>query len=248
MGPAAACRRERGGPTIAARMSMLLRVCVVLTGLVGETLAGGVAGRLELQPPERPPLTRRGFLDRVENQLTPVRKVNAGPHLAVVLEGDASKPLSAGQVPWELGGEAFGKPVLVVPVGAEILVTNTSGSPRTLVALEDPKLLQAGPINPNGTKSFRVTEAKAYTIVDKDVPHLRGKVLVVATPYYSLVEVSDAKPEVGTFKIADVAEGSYKLRVFYRDGWIDRPDEPVTVSKGNVDVAVKIPPGFPLRK
>ena len=229
-------------------MSMLLRVCVVLTGLVGESLAGGVAGRLELPAaPERPPPARRGFLDRVENQLTPVRPVNVGPYLAVVLEGEA-RPQAAGQVHWEMGGESFGKPVLVVPAGAEILITNTSGVPRTLVALEDPKLLPTGPTNPGQTRSFRPTEPKAYTITDKDVPHLRGTVLVVPTPYFSLVEVSGTKPDTGTFQINDVADGTYKLRVFYRDGWIDRPDETVTVAKRNVDVAVKIPPGFPLRK
>ena len=228
-------------------MSMFLRVCVVLTGLAAESLAGGVTGRLALPPAERPPLARRGFLDRVENQLTPVRKVNAGPQLAVVLEGEA-KPPAAGQVQWELGGEAFARPLLVVPVGAEILVTNTSGVPRTLTALEDPKLLQSAPITPGTTKSFRVTEAKTYTIVDKDVPHLRGKVLVVPTAYFAQVEVSDGKPEVGTFRIADVAEGSYKLRVFYRDGWVDHPETPVVVGRGNVEVAVKIPPGFPPRK
>jgi hypothetical protein len=93
-----------------------------------------------------------------------------------------------------------------------------------------------------------VTEPKAYTITDKDAPHLRGKVLAVATPYFAMVEVG-SKLDQGTFQIADVAEGSYKLRVFYRDGWIDRPDEPVTVQgKRNADVALKIPPGFPLRK
>ena len=232
-------------------MSMLPRVCVVLIGLglAGESFAGNVTGRLELPaPPERPPAARRGFLDRTDNPITPVRPVNVGPHLAVVLEGEA-KPQSPGQVHWELGGDAFAKPLIVVPVGAEVLITNTSGTPHTLVALEDPKLLESSPITPSSSRSFRATEAKVYTITDKDAPHLRGKVLVVATPYFALVEVNGAKPDHGAFQIPDVAEGSYKLRVFYRDGWIDRPDEPVTVAaKRNAEVTVKIPPAFPLRK
>lgn len=230
-------------------MSMTLRVCVVLAGLAGEAVAGGVAGRVELPPPpERPPIAQRGFLDRVENPLVPVRPVNVGPHLAVVLEGEA-RPQAPGQVPWELGGEAFARPLLVVPVGAEILVSNTSGRPRTLVALEDPKLIQGGPIAPRASRSFRVTEPKIYTIADPDVPHLRGTLLVVPTPYFAMVEVRGSRLEAGAFQIADVAEGSYKLRVFYRDGWIDRPDEPVNVpARRNIDVALKIPAGFPLRK
>ncbi len=238
-------------------MSMLTRVCVcvVLTGLVGDSLAGGVAGRVELVPPARPPLVKRGFLDRLENQLAPLAPVDVGPQLAVVLEGDA-RPQAPGQVSWELGGESFARPLLVVPVGAEILVKNTAGVPRTLVALEDPKLIEPAPINPGGTRSFRVSEARAYTIVDRAVPHLRGKVLVVATPYFARVELTATKQsddtrllDKGTFQIADVAEGNYKLRLYYRDGWIDLPDQAVAVpAKRNVDVAVKIPPGFPLRK
>jgi hypothetical protein len=230
-------------------MSLLLRVCVVLTGLVGESFAGGVVGRLELpEPPARPPVVNRGFLDRTENALRPIRDVNVGPYLAVVLEGEA-RPQAPGQVPWELGGDSFGKPLLVVPVGAEVLITNTSGVAHTLVALEDPKLLEPSPITPTTTRSFRATEPKLYTITDKDTPHLRGKVLVVATPYFAIVETSGQKLEHGAFQLADVAEGTYKLRVFYRDGWIDRPDDSVTVpAKRNVDVAVKIPAGFPLRK
>lgn len=227
-------------------MSMLLRVCVVLAGLAGESFAGGVVGRVTLPTaPERPPVTRRGFLDRVDNQLTPVRPFNVGPHLAVVLEGEA-KPQAPGQVPWELGGDSFGKPLLVVPLGAEILITNTSGAPRTLVAAEDPKLVPAGAVAPRATKSFRPAAPGVYTIGDPSVPHLRGKLLVVATPYFATVEVGSSNQ--GAFQIADVAEGSYKLRVFYRDGWIDAPEESVAVGKRNVDVAVKIPAGFPLRK
>ena len=228
---------------------MLLRVCVVLIALAGESLAGGVTGRLELPAaPERPASASRGFLDRVENPLAPIRPVNVGPYLIVVLEGEA-RPQAPGQVPWELGGESFGKPLLVVPAGSEVLITNTSSTPHTLVALEDPKLLPQGPFNTQAPRSFRAAEPKAYTIVDKDAPHLRGKLLVVATPYFAPVEVSGGRLETGTFQIADVAEGTYKVRVFYRDGWIDRADDTVTVSaKRNAEVVVKIPAGFPLKK
>jgi hypothetical protein len=174
--------------------------------------------------------------------------VNVGPYLAVVLEGEA-RSQGGGQVAWELGGDSFGKPLLVVPVGAEVLITNTSGVPHTLVALEDPKLMDAGPITPNTTRSFRAAEARLYTITDKESPHLRGKVLVVATPYFAIVETSGQKLEHGAFQIEGVAEGTYKVRVFYKEGWLDLPEQSVTVpAKRNADVALKIPAGFPLRK
>jgi hypothetical protein len=226
------------------------RVCLVslmsIVALVAESSAGVVNGKLELPAaPERAPVSARGFLERVENPVTPVKQVNVAPQLVVVLEGEM-KPEAAGQVTWELAGESFTRPVLAVPSGAEVIIKNTSKTARTLVAAEDAQLIQGGPINPTAIRSFRATTPGIYTIGDKDAPHLRGKLVVVATPYLAYVEVSGT---TGKFEI-EAAEGSYKLRVFYKDGWIVRPEDTVTVpakakGKGEVNVSIKIPPGYP---
>jgi len=224
----------------------LLRVCLVsstLCALAGTSLAGNVVGRLELPPPpDRPPVVAKGFLDRIENPLATVRPVAVAPQVVVALEGGAA-PESPAQVTWDLVGESFSRPVIVVPIGAEVVIRNPSKTARMLVAAEDPKLIPSGPINPTGNKSFRPTEAKIYTIGDKDAPHLKGTIVVVNTKHVATVDAA------GKFEIADVPEGSYKLRVFYQSGWIDRPDEAVTVpGKGKVDVSVKVPAGYPLKK
>lgn len=224
----------------------MLRVCLVsstLCALAGTSLAGNVVGRLELPPPpERPTVVAKGFLDRIENPLATVRPPAVTPHVVVVLEGGGA-PESPPQVTWELVGESFARPVIAVPVGAEVVIRNPSRTARTLVAAEDPKLIPSGPINPTGNKSFRPTEPKIYTIGDKDAPHLKGTIVVVPTKHVATVDAS------GKFEIADVPEGSYKLRVFYQSGWVDRPDDSVNVpAKGRVDVSVKVPAGFPLKK
>jgi hypothetical protein len=218
-----------------------LRVCLVLIALAAstESAAGVVNGKLELPAtPERPAATVKGFLDRVENPLTPVRSVNVGPLLIVVLEGEAKD--SSAQVTWELAGESFARPVLAAPVGSEIVIKNTSRTSRALVAVEDPTLIQGGPINPTGTRSLRVASPKVYTIGDKDAPHLHGKLVVVPSPYIAYVEVTGT---TGKFQL-DVPEGTYKLRIFYKDAWIERPDETVTVppkkGKNEVNVSVKL--------
>ncbi|MBA3821784.1 MAG: hypothetical protein H0X17_23075 [Deltaproteobacteria bacterium] len=223
----------------------LLRVCVmsftVGGALAGESSAGTVVGKLELpEPPERPAMTVKGFLDRVENPLAEVRKVAVTPHMIVVLEGDAAKVESPGQVSWDLVGESFARPVVGAPVGAEIVIKNVSKTSRTLVAREDAKLIPSGPINPTGPKSFRPTEPNIYTIGDKDAPHLRGTLVVVTTKHIATVDAA------GKFELLDVPEGSYKLRVFYKDGWIERTDDTVNVgAKGKTDVSVKVPVGYP---
>ena len=229
---------------------MFLRVCCVLTlCIAGGARAGTVVGHIDPSPtPDRPPQTTKGFLDRVENPVLTVRPVSAMSHLVVVLEGD-DKSVSPGQVTWELVGESFARPVIAVPVGAEVVIKNTSRTARTLAAIEDPKLMPGGPINPTGPKSFKVNEVKSYTIGDVDAPHLKGKLVVVATPHVANVD------EQGKFQLDDVPEGSYKLRLYYyypagnKDGWLDRTDDTVNVPvKGKVDVNPKLPAGFPVKK
>jgi len=225
-------------------MSLPLRLCVVVFASVavpGELVAGPVLGKLELPPlPERPPLAAKGFLDRVENPLAPARPVAVTPFMIVALEG-AEKPGSPGQVSWDLVGESFSRPVMGAPVGAEVVIKNTSKTARTLAAAEDKGLVPAGPINPTGPKSFRVTEAKIYTIADADAPHVRGKLVVVNTPFVSAVD------DAGKFEFSDVPPGDYKLKVFYKDAWLDMSTDVTVGAKGKTEVNPKVP-AFPAGK
>lgn len=226
-----------------------LRVSVLAFAVVGVVAAPGsantVVGRLELpRAPDRPPVTGKGFLDRVENPLAPVRPVNVTSQIVVVLEpAEGGKVEAPAQVNWDLAGESFNKPVVGAPVGAEVVIKNTSKTARNLVAAEDPKLIPTGPINPTGPKSFRPTAPAIYTIGDKDAPHLKGVLVVVNTRYIATVDGA------GRFDFGDVPEGAYKLRVFYRSGWIDKDDTTVNVgAKGKTEVSVKVPAGYPLKK
>lgn len=202
----------------------------------GTAVAGPVGGKLELPPsPPRAPSATKGFIERVENPLAPARQVSVTPHMVVVLEGDA-KPTAPGQVTWALLGESFARPVLAVPAGAEVVIRNESHVARTLVAAEDPKLVPAGPINPKGTKSFRPTEpGKTFTFGDADAPHLTGTIVVVNTPYVGFVD------DNGKFEIDDVAEGTYKLRIFYRDRWLDGATNVTVGGRSKTEVNPKVP-------
>jgi hypothetical protein len=140
--------------------------------------------------------------------------------------------------------------VLAVPAGAEVVIKNTSKTARTLVAREDPQLVPHEPINPTGPKSFKVLEAgKAYTITDTDAPHLRGKLVVVNTPFIAKLDDS------GKFTVDDIPPGEYKVRIYYydaasgKDGWLDRPADTVTVGvKGKAEVNPKIAAGYAVVK
>lgn len=223
----------------------MLRALLVLLLVPSAAGAGTLVGKLELpQAPERPPSGAKGFLERVENQLAPVQAPNVPHQMVIVVEGD-EKPATPPQVTWDLLGNSFSRPVVAAPAGAEVVIKNSSKSAHTLVAKEDPKLVPPGPINPTGPKSFRATDpGKVYTITDPDAPYLQGKLVVVNTQFIGYPDDS------GKFQIDDIPPGTYKVKVWYRDGWLERPDDSVTVAaKGKTDLNLKITAlGAPAKK
>jgi hypothetical protein len=214
----------------------MLRAGIVLVLLPSAVSAGTLVGKLELpQAPERPASGVKGFLDRVENPLAPVQPLNVPRQMIIVLEGD-EKEAAPGQVTWNLLGDSFARPVVAAPAGAEVVITNLSKTSHTLVAKEDPKLVPPGPLNPTGPKSFRPTEpGKIYTITDPDAPYLSGKLVVVNTRFIAYPD------DTGHFEVADIPPGDYKLKIWYRDGWLERPEDSVTVGqKGKSEFNPKV--------
>jgi len=221
-----------------------MRVYLVMLGCLGQLAfvaavdAGVLSGKIELPArlPERAAPASKGFLDRIENPFLPVQSENIVQQLVVVAEGEA-KPVAPPQVTWDLVGESFARSVIAAPIGAEVVIKNQSRTSRTLTAAEDPKLLPLGPINPTATKSFRVTEAgKVFTIRDKDAPHLIGRVIVVPSQYIAYPD------ESGRYEIPDVPAGTYKVKIWYRAGWLQKPDDQVNVAaKGKTELNLKLP-------
>jgi hypothetical protein len=214
----------------------MLRACIVLLMIPCAASAGTLVGKLGLpQAPERPSAGFKGFLERAENPLAPVQPLDVPRQMVVVLEGD-EKPATPPQVTWDLLGNSFSRAVIAAPAGADVVIKNVSKSPHTLVAKEDGKLVPAGPINPTGSKSFRATDpGKVYTITDPDAPYVKGTLVVVNTQFIAYPD------ETGRFEISDVPAGSYKLKIWYRDGWLERPADTVEIgAKGKTEFNPKV--------
>lgn len=236
------------------RPGFLVGIVGVIAVFAGFSRAGTVAGKLELPAAaERGPVIAKGFLDRTENPLADIQKVNLAPYFVVALEGEAKPDAAPAEVTWNLVGESFARPVIAVPSGAQVVIKNTTKISRTIVAAEDPKLF-AGPLTPMGTKSFRAAAPAIYTIGDADAPHLKGKIVVVATTHVANID------DGGRFEMTDVPDGSYKLRVFYYDpggearggksDWLPFTTDVTVASKGRTEVNAKLPalPAAPGKK
>ncbi len=223
------------------------RICLAATlsslAALGSAHAGTVVGKLGLAPASAPPASRDpAYLDRVENPYLPIKSVDPTPLMVVVLEGGPAAPPATGQVTWDLLGASFAHPLLPVMAGTEVVIKNRGKSTPSLYAVEAPDLIAKGPLNPTGTKALKTKDLGVLTISDEDSPNLIGRIAVFATGRFAIPDAS------GAFELKDVPPGQYTVKVFYRDGWIERPNETITVdAKGKVDLKnLNIPSGLPL--
>src|SRR5690606_6800133 len=166
---------------------------------------------------------------RARTALKPPRAVDPLPYIVVVLEGGTPAPEDAeapGQpVRYTIIGEAFEQPILPVVVGSIVEVKNGGArSPRLYVAGED-GLIPGDPVSPKAERKTRpIAEPnRAYVIRDRESAHLTGR--VVAFPHRYFARVGPG----GKFEIEGVAPGTWRVRVWYEDGWVDMPSQTIEV-------------------
>ena len=203
--------------------------------------AGTVTGKLDLPPGGAPPLRDPGFLDRAENPHMPVKTVDPTPFLVVVLEGTPADA-ATGQAPWDLLGASFGKPLLPVAAGTEVVIKNCRACREASLYVDgQPDLIQKGALNPIGTKSVKTSKPGTLIVKDDELPSLIGRIAVFDTPYFAQPDAS------GKFEIKDVPNGTYTVKVWYMDHFVERGNESVTIEgKHSADLPhVSVPTGFP---
>jgi hypothetical protein len=223
--------------------SLLACALAVLCGAPALAHADDVRGEIQFKPDKlgAPPERNQGFVERIENPLRPVQSLDPRPYMVVVLEGgpvddEAKKPPGAIQS-YELRGESFEKPLFPVITGTRVKLVNRSARVRVLLTPNEPELVDSVSLNPRGEHEFKVEKAHQTIVVNaEDTNHLHGRVLGLADRYFALL---DAR---GRFEISKVPEGTWKLRVWYRDGWLAGVEESVEVSKKRTDVSLTITP------
>lgn len=228
-------RRVRAMMLMGSAVGGLLLLCAA--GAHAGTVSGSIEhdpGRLE--PPER----NQGFVPRIENPLRPVKKLDPRPWLVVVLDGgpvaDADTTPPDDPVRYDLVGESFQSRILPVVVGSRVELKNRAHRSAVLYTPEAPELVDSVTLERHGTHVFQMSEAMRPIAVRSQIsPHLEGTVVAFPHRYFSLVDSR------GKFELDNVPPGEWKLRVWYRDGWIKGVEETVQVGKRST-LTVTIPP------
>lgn len=218
---------------------------LVLASATAPAHAGDVSGKLELDESKlgKPPKRNLGFVSRVANPLKKVKTFEPRPYMVVVLVG-GEIPEEAKQPPkqaleYTLVGESFARPLFPILIGTEVDIRNRGIGAPTLYSPDAPDQISGEVLNPSGIENVEITTAdKVIRIVDKSSPHLEGRIVAFSSPYFAAVDSQ------GHYEIEDVPEGTWTVRVWYKDGWLDREDEQIEVGRHSTKHNPAIPPAL----
>jgi hypothetical protein len=201
--------------------------------------AAGTAGAVTgvVVPPatvQAPPSRHLGFLPPIENPIVELRQYDPLPECFVVLEdGPATEAASTPRTPvtWQLESHSFDPPILPVVTGGTVEIANVGRETHVLLAPGHEGLLPRDPIGPGANRVIEVPgEGEAIRVVSRRSPHLEGRIVPVATRYFSRLDRN------GRFRIENVPVGRWTLRVWYRDGWAAMPARPLDVPARDVRI------------
>jgi hypothetical protein len=191
-----------------------------------------VTGTIALADPAKrgePPIKSVGFVRRARNALKAPRPFDPTPYLVVVLEGGNPAPEDTEppqQMPrYAIIGESFEAPVLPIVAGSAVEIKNNGKGSLRLYSPDMSDLVPSDPVSPKGERKTKKLEkaGTSFEIRDRESAHLTGRIAVFPHRYFSRV-----KPD-GKFEIKGVPPGTWKVRVWYVDGWVEMPAETVEV-------------------
>lgn len=209
----------------------------------GSTVTGTIQ-LAELSARPELPVRSRGFTRRIRGPLKPPRKADNRDHIVVVLTGgpvaDGDKKPPNRTLRYEIIGESFKTPIFPFIAGSKIEIKNTGHRTPLLYSPDSDGLIEETPLPDKGVRPIKKELTEPYSLTElraRNSAHLRGVLLPLPNAYFSLVDDS------GKYEIKGVPAGKWKVKLFYRNGWIQMPDTEVTVTAGRPAKApnIKLP-------
>lgn len=203
----------------------------LLGALSTPAIAGDVSGTIALgKSKPKPPVRSTGFVERKPNPIMETLRFDPRREIVVVLEGGPMQPADQepdrNGVKWQLMGESFDIPVLPIVAGTDIDLKYTGHGSPTLYSPQDEALLKSEAISRDGIRTLSVKEpGKAFEIRARGSQHLVGRIVAFKHRFFARLDGD------GNFEIKDVPEGTWTLKLWYRDGWVDGVATAVEVTR-----------------
>jgi plastocyanin len=204
---------------------------VILVGL--PAMAALLKGTVALPAGFRPVAQRHVTYWRVENGVLPIAPPlrDVRTEMIAYLEGGAVPPAAEHPTVVEINGYRFDPSVVVVAAGGTVEFRNTGRIGH--VIYDKQKVMSAGSVKPGESRRQKYHAEGDYEIREEEFPHMRAVVKVLPTPLF-------ARPDdKGLFKINNVPEGKWTVKVWYRGDVI--ASESVEIGPQGGDVVVRVP-------
>jgi plastocyanin len=197
-------------------------------------LAGPLTGTVVLPAGFRPAGDRHHTHWRVENGVLPIAPPLRDPRteMVVYLEGGkAPIPAKAKTAVMEITGYRFKPYCVAIVAGGTVVFKNTGRA--THVIYDEQKVMGPGSIKPGESRKQQYHAEGEYEIREEEFPHMRGVVKVLSTPLF-------VRPDArGSFKLDEVPEGKWTVKVWYRGAVLAQTVVEVTAKGG--EAVLKVP-------
>jgi plastocyanin len=188
--------------------------CSLLIAFTSPASAGTVKGTVRVPDSLRSGRMYQGYW-RLENGNVPVRASSKKPGTVVVLEGiSGTHPPPAKTVSVEISGLNAVPRVVVIGPGSVVEFKNTGKITHELSIPSDQTLMPIERLNPGTFRHQKFGVPGGYLVRCSEYPSVAISVIVVDSPFYSLVD------DRGAFSIPGVPDTKATLKVWAGGHWV----------------------------
>lgn len=196
--------------------------------------SNSVRGTVQLPSDLRSNRRFRGYWAPIESGVVPVTAAASGRgDTVVVLASSANGQAPAAKtVSVDLAGLQATPTTIVVSENSVVEFKNSDRVPHDLSIPDQTALMPLERLRPGGTRRQKFLVAGGYVVRCSEYPHIAVSVIVVASSLYAPTD------ERGAFKISDVPDGKYTLKIWHQGRWVH--EEPVESNAKSGELTVKV--------
>lgn len=170
-------------------------------------LSGGIEGRITVR--QLPANVANRYAGAGGAASHPIAHLPAIVFLEGVIGGSSPPPIRASQMAQK--DTSFQPSLLAIPVGTSVRFPNEDPFFHNVFSYSKTKRFDLGRYPKGEAKTVTFDKGGAVAVFCEIHKWMRGAILVLENPYYAVVKAD------GTFRIADVPPGDYRVSVWHPD-------------------------------